>query len=248
MDGFNDPRISEYFSPAVSPEDNGGEFQGIQNGIPKSLKTSDLNDIASDMDDKFLNAGRGGTNPNIRVMSVAEVYFLRAEGALQGWSMGGSAQQLYEDGIRASMEERTSASSADIDAYINSNNTPKAIEVAFTNSDLPPLSDIPVAFESGASDERKLEQIITQKWIALYPDGWEAFAEVRRTGYPKRYPIMESLNVNLDVDDIVRRFTYVSGEFSNNIEAVEAAQQLPELTSRGGDANTTHVWWDAKGQ
>ena len=248
LDGYDDPRIGEYFNPAVNPEGNGGKFQGLQNGIPKSQKTSDLNDIASDMETKFLNEGRGGTNPDIRVMSVAEVFLLRAEGALQGWSMGGSAQQLYEDGIRYSMEERTGASAADIDAYINSSNTPKAIEVAFTGSDLAPLSDIPVAFETGASDERKLEQIITQKWIALYPDGWEAFAEMRRTGYPERYPLMNSLNPDVGVDEIMRRFTYVAGEFSNNAEAVEAATQLPEIAGNGGDKNSTRVWWDVKGQ
>ena len=38
------------------------------------------------------------------VMKVAEGYFLRAEGALRGWSMGGSAKDLYEEGIRISIK------------------------------------------------------------------------------------------------------------------------------------------------
>ena len=33
-------------------------------------------------------------------MKLSEVDFLRAEGALRGWSMGGSAQQVHARGIR----------------------------------------------------------------------------------------------------------------------------------------------------
>ena len=63
------------------------------------------------------------------VMKVAEGYFLRAEGALRGWSMGGSAKDLYEEGIRISIKNElaykgsiagvTSISDAEIDAYLN---------------------------------------------------------------------------------------------------------------------------------
>lgn len=62
-------------------------------------------------------------------MKVAEGYFLRAEGALRGWSMGGSAKDLYEEGIRISIKNElaykgsiagvTSISDAEIDAYLN---------------------------------------------------------------------------------------------------------------------------------
>lgn len=65
-------------------------------------------------------------------MKAAEGYFLRAEGILRGWNMGGgTAQQWYEDGIRTSIKNEvaykgievlagvTSVSDAEIDAYIN---------------------------------------------------------------------------------------------------------------------------------
>ena len=38
-------------------------------------------------------------------MYYAEICFLRAEGALRGWNMGGSAKEFYEEGIKASMAE-----------------------------------------------------------------------------------------------------------------------------------------------
>ena len=67
-------------------------------------------------------------------MKVAEGYFLRAEGALRGWSMGGSAKDLYEEGIRISIKNElaykgsiagvTSISDAEIDAYLNGTSGP----------------------------------------------------------------------------------------------------------------------------
>ncbi|MCT6568407.1 SusD/RagB family nutrient-binding outer membrane lipoprotein, partial [Staphylococcus aureus] len=48
----------------------------------------------------------------------------------------------------------------------------------------PMLSTITIKWNDADSNERKLERIMTQKWLALYPDGSEAWAEQRRTGYP----------------------------------------------------------------
>jgi hypothetical protein len=104
------------------------------------------------------------------------------------------------------------------------------------------MSDIPVAYETAGSFEKQLEQIITQKWIALYPDGWEAWAERRRTGYPVGFPIVESLNPAVPTDKQMRRLTFTVGELTNNSEAVKAAQTL----LGGADANETKLWWDKK--
>ena len=246
LEGYEDPRIDDYFNPAVDgdTDGDGSPYEGLRNGQAKVDMVPALNSQNSDLATPFLNAARGGTNPPIRVMSSAEVYFLRAEGALVGWNMGGTAQELYEKGIEMSLsEDRIAASAAEIAAYISSTNTPT--EVGDIH-DTPPSSDIPVALDAGGDMERQLEQIITQKWLALYPDGWEAWTELRRTGYPKTYPRLNSDNPDVPADAIFRRMTFVDGEFSNNLAAVEAAQQLPELASRGGDRNDTRVWWDAK--
>lgn len=245
LEGYNDPRIGEYFSPAVDgdTDGDGSPYEGLRNGQAKVDIVPALNSAHSDMAPKYLNDSRGGTNPPIRIMSAAEVYFLRAEGALENWNMGGTAQELYQTGIATSLEERTGAGQEEISAYLSSTNTPAPVGDQW---DTPPLSDIPVAFEAGAAKERKLEQIITQKWLALYPDGWEAWSEVRRTGYPKLYPRLNSENPDVPADALMRRVTFVDSEFSNNTAGVEAAQDLAELSSRGGDKNSTRVWWDVK--
>ena len=57
-----------------------------------------------------------------------------------------------------------------------------------------------------AEDGNELERIITQKWIALYPNGMEAWAEFRRTGFPKLFPINENSNdPSIDKNKQIRR-------------------------------------------
>lgn len=239
LEGYEDPRLSLYFSPAEAgdTDGDGSPYEGLRNGQAKVDKVASTNSENSDIGADWLPLPKGGSNPPVLVMTAAEMYFLRAEGALAGWNMNGDAKMLYEEGIRMSMKDRIGAPEEAIDAYIASGNMPVAAD---PNS--PPTTDIPVAFEESGDSERQLEQIITQKWIALYPDGWEAFAEVRRTGYPKLYPLLFSENPDLAPDDIFRRMTFVDGEFNNNRVAVEAAQQFSEL--KDGDKNSTRVWWD----
>jgi len=239
LKGYEDPRIETYFNPAASGDTDGDGvvYEGLRNGQAKVDKVPALNSDNSDMNTYWLPEGKGGPNPPIKVITAAEAYFLRAEGALEGWSMGGTAQSLYEDGIRTSMGEYAHTPAADVEAYIASGNVPVAADPSS-----PATTDIPVAFDTGGSAERQLEQIITQKWIALYPDGWEAYAEQRRTGYPKLYPILFSDNPDVPAGDQMRRMTFVESEFSNNAEAVSAAESL----IGGSDKNSTKLWWDKK--
>ncbi|MEF8816728.1 MAG: SusD/RagB family nutrient-binding outer membrane lipoprotein [Salinibacter sp.] len=248
LEGYNDPRKSAYFNPSASGDQDGdgSPFEGMRNGLPRSAKGTELNGAYSDMATRFLNENRGGSNPPVGVMNAAEVYFLRAEGALLGWDMGGSAEELYNEGIRMSLSEaRVGASQQEIEEYVNSTATPASPSDQWNSG---PMSDIPVDFQSGADMETKLEQIITQKWLALYPVSLEAFAELRRTGYPVLYPIIDSRNPNLDNDDIFRRMTFVISEFNNNTQATENAIPLigsPEGNG-GPDQNDTKVWWDVR--
>lgn len=235
LTGFNDPRISAYYSPASS----GGGYKGVRNGLPASEKGGTLNAEHSFVSKDYLPIAKGGSNPPNRVMSASETYFLRAEGALRGWNMGGTAKDLYNLGIQMSISDRTTATAAQIDNFINSTSTPVALNDKWNT---PAMSDIPVKYDEAGSFERKLEQIITQKWIALYPDGWESWSERRRTGYPKGYPVINSLNPIVPKDSIMRRLMFTSGEISTNNSAVMEARKL----LNGPDQNNTRLWWDAK--
>ncbi|MEX1212878.1 MAG: SusD/RagB family nutrient-binding outer membrane lipoprotein [Balneolaceae bacterium] len=233
LEGYDDPRLPEYFNEASTS----GEFRGLRNGLPRTLKPGTLNSDYSDMDDKWLPANTPG--PNRPLVRAAEVYFLRAEGALRNWDMGGTAEELYNEGIRASMLEYTAATTTEIDAYIQSMNTPTALNDPWSS---PAHTDIPVRYDALGSFERQLEQIITQKWIALYPDSWEAWSERRRTGYPVGYAILSTLNPDLGLTDLFRRVGFTEVEYANNAAGVEQATGLLS----GPDNNKTRLWWDVK--
>jgi len=230
LKGFDDPRLSAYFQPAK----NDGVYRGMRNGLTVAQISEPQRhyDNLSTMSARWATIGNEYTTP-VEVILASEAYFLRAEGALKGWNMGISAEDAYNKGIEMSLEY-WGADAAAIQAYQQSMNTPAAIE----DFDSPPMTDIPVRF--GADAETQLEQIITQKWLALFPDGWEAWGDVRRLELPKLYPVMNSDNPDVPVGQIMRRVGYVPSELSNNAEAVADG-----ITKLGGpDKANTRLWWD----
>ena len=239
--GYNDPRLPVFLAPRW----DGGGYRGLRNGLPLNQRDPSIVQTYSPIGNRWRPLytglwGAAGVNAPIPVITAAEVYFLRAEGALRGWNMGGgTASSYYNTGIQMSLMDRTNATPTDIANYINSTSTPVAINDPWNS---PPMTTIPVLYQSSADFETQLEQIITQKWIALFPDGWEAWAERRRTGYPRGYALIESLNPNISKFGLMRRLQFSPNEQSDNAEGVKAAVGL----LGGPDRNDTRVWWDAK--
>jgi len=145
LKGYNDPRLPVYFSEAES----GGGYKGARNGLRQSDRNLDV-DLYSAPGLMYFDIAKGGSNPPIKVLTASEVYFLRAEGALRGWNMGGTAVDLYNEGIRASLRESTDATSPEIEAYVSSTSTPVALGDAWNT---PAMSNIPVAYLSGGDFE-----------------------------------------------------------------------------------------------
>ena len=116
------------------------------------------------MANRWSDSGKSSTTP-IEVILASEAYFLRAEGALKGWSMGITAEEAYNKGIEMSLEY-WGASPADIATYQQGTSTP----VALPDFSTPPMTNIPVKWITG-DPAKQLEQIMTQKWLALFPDG-----------------------------------------------------------------------------
>ena len=234
LKGYDDPRMPVYFSPA--PEN--GEYHGVRNGLSVA-QLSEANPGGAG--DNLSNIGPDWTpdlasTNKLTVMYSAEAYFLRAEGAVNGWNMGSTAKELYEQGIRLSMQQ-WGVSNASINSYIQSTSLPAA-PGDYLNS--PAVTNIPVKF--AADKATQLQQIATQKWLALFPDGIEAWAELRRTGYPVLYPVANSDNPDVPANQMIKRFTFIDLEYESNKQAVQNA--LPLLN--GPDKNNTPVWWDIK--
>ena len=223
--GYNDPRVGAYFQPSeIVP----GEFKGIRQGIP----IADKGDYVP-----FSPLQNFG---DVQIMVAAEVYFLRAEGALRGWGMGGTAQELYEQGIRTSFEQHGAGGADD---YIT-NNTSTAIDyIDAFNSDNNhvAVSKVTIAWDDAAAFETKLERIITQKWISMYPDGQEAWSEYRRTSYPPLFPVvLNNSGGEIDTDEQIKRIKYISGEYAQNPGGVQSGVDC----LGGPDTGGTSLWWD----
>ena len=89
-----------------------------------------------------------------------------------------------------------------------------------------------------------LERIITQKWIANFPLGLEAWAEYRRTGYPELAPAISNMNQSVitDMQRGMRRLRYPYTERDLNRENYDkAVQQLG-----GPDNEATDLFWAKK--
>jgi hypothetical protein len=239
LKGYDDPRMKVWFSPTKNSPAASPEFHGLRNG----LLASDFNNAINKLDNNSIPGFRWNhkLNPNAyntpqNVMCTAEAYFLRAEGASYGWNMGGTAKTLYDDGIRQSFaqwEVKTDPTS-----YINSNSLPVA-PGDYLNS--PPVSNIPVGFSNNL--QTQLEQIATQKWLAMFPDGFAGWAEVRRTGFPKLYSVPNSENSNIPAGKSgkdFKRLPFVNYEYNNNNKGV-----LIGVQKLGGpDLETTTLWWN----
>ena len=239
LKGYKDPRMPVYFLPAVKT----GTYEGLRNGLTTTQLTLDANkaDANSHVGPRWASPSFGGNADYLstpqNVMCAAEAYFLRAEGAMLGWNMGGTAKDLYEAGITNSMKQWGISDLAAIQTYINSTNTPVAPN-DFLNS--PAMTNIPVKFSTDPVVQK--EQIATQKWLSLFPDGMEAWADYRRSRALKLYPV-----ANSDNDDItntstqwIRRMPFLVSERENNGAEVDKAVQL----LNGPDKVTTPFWWD----
>lgn len=149
-----------------------------------------------------------------RMMRYSEVLFILAEAALNGWNVGITAEEAYEAAITASFEEY-------------------GLEVGDYLSE--PLVDF-----NGGVDQRQL--IGEQKWCALYPDGNQGWAEVRRTGYPVYVATTEPVESVYPGLGTIKRKPYPYTEAISNPSGFEGA-----LNDQPGIVNEifgTGVWWD----
>ncbi|EOZ91587.1 hypothetical protein A33Q_4655 [Indibacter alkaliphilus LW1] len=145
------------------------------------------------------------------IMTFSELEFIFAELALRGFDTPKSVKEHYEGGIEASIRQWGKS----------------LPEGHFEN----PM----IAFNSEASFEGQLEQIIQHKYFALFFTDYQAWFEKRRTGYPI-LPRGEGIPAE---NQFPVRITYPNYLQALNPENLEAA-----VARMGGDTQDTKVWWE----
>lgn len=225
MNGYEDPRMAKY---ATANAD--GNYLGMRSGL--------WHRDAGNGFDKF-SKPVVTEQDKLLCISASESWFSRAEGALRGWNMGGTAQYFYEKGIEVSMSERGAA----IGSYLTSEAVPADYEDPNdASNNITAVSTVTPKWIEG-NFETNLEQIMVQKWIGNFPNGWETWADVRRTGYPKFFPTVENRSTaGVSSQRGMRRLPFPVSEFNTNEANVKAAQQL----LGGPDTGATDLWWAKK--
>lgn len=228
MNGYNDPRRAVYFLPSTFA---GVEYVGLRRGWETFDRTWGFN---------FSGVNVNASDPLIW-MTASEVAFLRAEGAaVRNFNMGGSAADFYNRGIELSFEQWGVAGAAEYMADASS--MPQAyVDPSDKNPYNGALSNITIKWDESAGAVQKLERIITQKWIALFFNGNEAWAEYRRTGFPKLIPVAYNGSGGV-VDSNIgpQRMPYPQEEYTNN--SVNVTSAVNSLLG-GPDNMATKVWW-----
>lgn len=228
MNSWNDPRREKYFTKS---EHEGREYFGVRLGVTNG--DSYKNDKAS-----RINVSKGDP---IMLMAPAEALFLQAEYYLR-LGDDATAKTLYEDGVRLAF---ATTGVSGVEDYLETTDGVSGYNdvVSAGNSYNTPLTEVSVSWDSASNTENHLEQIITQKYLAMFPEGQEAWSEFRRTGYPKVIPVKTNNSGGLINTDIqVRRLPFPSQEYRTNAANVAEAVTLLGGADNGG----TKLWWDKK--
>lgn len=243
--GYHDPRISAYCLPVDASctvgeqAFDGKQYQGVPMGHDKSR---------SKLGEPKKDAYYYYSKPNIKAdspldwMKASEVYFLRAEAALFWGADFGDASELYKAGISMSFAEN--GVQVSLDDYMNSGRKPAATVNKSREFGHPCDAPCATTVKFEGSNEQKLEKIMIQKYIAMFPNGQEAWTEFRRTGYPKLNSIIPGGNhnqSNITNDRGIRRMIYPVS--FKNTEATQNLYQDAVQKLGGPDKESTDLIW-----
>lgn len=151
------------------------------------------------------------------LMTSAYTYLNRADAANMGWTSE-DVNALFTSGIEKSYETLNSHYS---DGTITADgaNTYAASRI---------LNMATVSAEQVIAEE---------KWVALFPSGFDAWAEWRRTEFPTLVPATDYLNSGI----IPRRYVYPTEEATLNESSYNSGVNS---LSPSTDNNSSKIWWD----
>ena len=229
LKSMNDPRIAVFAMPTPATIDTDNpEYGGVPNGI---VNVEEWNGGSSNHSPIGLLWAPEDYAPNYAsmnaaqtiIMSYSELQFILAEAREKGYITTGDAETYYLNGIK------------DQFTYYSSR-IPSNFVVPTASQVIPPSSYYTqenVAY-TGTTTE-KLNKIYTQKWLALFLCGSEAWSEWRRVGVP------EITAGPMSIGYVPVRYIYPADEMRlNEDNYYEAVQML----GGDGDVLSTHVWWD----
>lgn len=210
----NDPRLRILAKLEATGDNNPAHQEGLDNGALEFPNGGNKKLISDPNTSTVLR-----TDAPTIIMHNAEVQFLLAEAAQKGWNVNGTTKVFYENGVKSAMQMLT----------VFGNKVPSVTDAEYNTYITARPFDV----------SKALEQIGTQKWISLLFNGYEAYAEYRRTGFPILTPVNHPGSETNGT--IPRRLIYDQSELITNPSNYKEAIQR-----QGPDLLTTRIWWDKK--
>lgn len=220
----NDPRLGKVYSATTTK--NAANATGLKDAVVDSIPGTGIVVIGSPFGDGTPPNGiippstsRSNLSPskygpgvlkaptmNANILSAAEALFLQAEGAARGY-ITGNAATLYNAAITAS--------------FVDDLLTPAQAAAYYAQPQ--------IAYPAGGTLDTQIKAIIVQKWAAFNLYGsFEAFNELRRTGYPNDIPLSSVGSA----PNQVTRIPYPNVEYSTNGTNVVAQGTINIFTSK----------------
>jgi hypothetical protein len=180
-------------------------------GLPYGFR--DYDDPSSDIAGVLFSPGTP-----MPLLTAAYTWLNRAEAAERGWSSENVIDML-SNGIKASFA---------------------SFAALFDPDEVLGMGDgtaYALARVADATVVGNMQVIGEEKWIALYPNGFDAWSEWRRTEIPLLRPAADAINNG----EIPRRVNYPGEETTlNNSNYQSAVSRLSPPT----DNNTSRFWWN----
>ena len=201
-----DPRMKYYFASNVDVDPSVEQVVYIGGEIGNTANYASHTHVSAQLEE--------ATFPGI-ILDYAEVRFLLAEARARTFEVGGTVKEHYDAAITASIID-WGGTEAEATTYLTE-----------------PSVDYDSAIAASTAATPWKEVIGTQKWIALYNRGLEAWTSIRLLDYPLMATPAEA------VSGFPNRYTYPILEQSLN-----GANYGSASSAIGGDEAETKLFWD----
>jgi hypothetical protein len=153
------------------------------------------------------------------LITAAMINFIRAEAALT-LNTGDNAKQQFLDGVTANLKS--------ISSFAVANGAPAIPPATITGF----VNKLAQQFDAAPDDSKKLELVMTQKYLASYGNGMESYNDYRRTALPEMRQLLSPLNT------FPLRLYYSQSELTTNTTVSENASEIQSVQQ------TSFVFWD----
>ncbi|MFH4964557.1 SusD/RagB family nutrient-binding outer membrane lipoprotein [Gaetbulibacter sp. M235] len=268
--GITDPRLPYYFYNQLKPGQLPPDVGDPTTGDPKAdywdrntgFHTIRFGSVSANRDfasrdsstypgiypagGKYDDGSGGKANANVgtgaaphRLLTFHEYLFIKAELMQAG---------LLSGDVRATLEQAITTAFAKVDNVVANSKTTQTVPVLSGSSEVTSFIDDVMSEFDAASATKKMEIIMTQKWVSTFGDPYDQYNDYRRTGYPVLAdPNSSSKEYQLDNEDawpLIDSETTLTRPYQVSIFWPLAELDVNKNAPSQKDATAYKIFWD----